>query len=110
MSEDLVKPEVGVGATLIYPRDRRPLVIGRIVNARCIEVARVECKSEPEGFHNGFPVHDTVVTPEELAAALVHATTDKCFLKAYLRKDNHYYLGGTPISIGTARYRSDYSD
>lgn len=100
--------QVGDLATLCYPSDLYPYIVtavsptGRKATIAPIDYTKVQTLA---GYHNGFPVHDHSFTAAE---ALEHVQRDWP-RTAYLGA-NGYTEGGTPLTLGVARYRRDYSD
>ncbi len=102
-------PVVGMGASLVYPSDIYPYVVVRVVSDKVIDVARLRHDHlKPNGDHNGFPVYSAVIDPADYAIA---AGWEKSPERARKHKDGRWYLGGSsPLSIGYAKYRRDWSD
>lgn len=101
-------PAVGMGASLIYPSDIYPYVIVRVVSDKAIDVARLDHSSlKPSGDHNGFPVFSSVIDPKDFAVA---PGWDKSPDRARKHKDGRWYIHGSPLAIGFAKYRRDWSD
>jgi len=100
-------PQVGQGATLVYPEDRYPyIIIGVSPSGHRITLQEVQAKAvAPADTHNGFPVFDHVYSEAELAQAELLKRT----VTATRRRDGSYYVGGSKMEIGQARYYRDYS-
>lgn len=102
------QPEVGMGATLLYPQDRYPYVI-TAVTAKTITVQRVETVStktghSPSHYNGPYPVWSHTYTAEELDNLAIDGER-----RAYLHRDGRYYLGRTPLLVGEAIYHRDFS-
>lgn len=106
------KIEPGTGATLLYPQDRMPYVVvgstEKTITVVPLPMVSYQTGHKPRGKHNGFPVWDHTYTDDE-----IEEFTTKALIgpkRAYLRKDGRYYLGGTPMSVGKARFYRNYAD
>lgn len=106
---------VGTPATLMYPQDRYGYVAVRVTpTGKTAWFVRIESKDKDlkvSHMVNGFPVYDHVFTSEEIEFALKTAVTAN-YERASLRKDGTWKMmnSDTPLRIGEARYRRDYSD
>ena len=101
-----IKPVVGMGATLAYPQDRYGYVITNVSKScKVITVRRLsDDVLQPAHYCNGYPVFDHIF------CGLMDLDCYEGEWKAYLHKDGRYYLGGTLLSIGTARYYRNYAE
>ena len=100
-----VTPEVGMGATMCYPQDCYPYVVIAVgPNAKTLKVLRLRTDGlKPSGQCNGFPVFDEDVPTDRIEGGTLPAI-------AYLRKDGRYYVKGTRLSVGRARYSRNWAD
>lgn len=106
-------PQVGQGATKIYPQDRYGMVVtkvsksGRVIHLASLETPGVSTGHEPEGLCNGFPVWNHQYTEDELVSMKI-GNEQKAF---WSDKRKCYMMGGhTPVSVGQARYYRNFAD
>lgn len=120
LSVDVATPKspakVGDAATMCYPQDLYPMVVtavsptgSKITLTRLNYMTPAEREAghlTPDGNHNGFPVYDRTIG---VATAPVDAERTET---AYWSSANAcYMIGGlTPVRLGVARYRRDWSD
>lgn len=103
----IVIPAVGMGATLAYPQDRCPYVVVA-VGARTVKVLPLRTDGlDPTGQCNGFPVFDYVFSAEQITERVQLNMLPKT---AYRRKCGNFYLGGTLLLVGRARYFRNFAD
>lgn len=100
------QPQVGMGATLVYPNDRYPYVVvavspsGKQITVEELEtVTPAMANTEPSPGEWSY-----YYTAEDLRN---RRTGQKKV--AHLRKNGRYYLNDIPLALGTARLRWDYS-
>ena len=112
MSESIT-PEVGMGATLVYPSDRYPVVITRVSESgktfwfQPLQTVSFATGHEPDRYHGPYPVWDHTYTDEEIKSLVRLESGGRM---ARLNKHGRYRSHGTPVTVGIARYRRDYSD
>lgn len=100
--------QVGDLATLCYPQDLYPYIVtkvspgGRKVTLSAIGHAGIA----PAALHNGFPFFDHSFSTDEAR----HLVQPDSTLVAYLGANGYSVDGFTPIALGVARYRRDWSD
>lgn len=102
-------PTVGMGATLCYPQDRHPYVIVAVgATGKTVQVLPLKTEGlKPTGKCNGFPVFDHKIEGDEIGKRMDGMAIRKT---AHLRKDGRFYLGGTPLAIGSAQYYRNYAE
>lgn len=113
MSTKTPQPEIGMGATLCYPDDRYPYVVTSVTKTTIVVEPLVTVSKAtghpPTRMRGPFPIWDHAYSPDEMAT-LRHPDGRSLRRRAHRRKDGRFYLHGTPLLVGEARYRRDYSD
>ena len=120
--QQLVQPVVGMGATLCYPQDQYPYRITKVsLTGSVIEVERLVWATPAEiaagSLDRPMMKPDYMRGPYPIYARIVDATNAPVMPhwkeapeRAYRNAQGGYAIGGTPLNIGVARYRRDWSD
>lgn len=108
----LTAPEIGMGASLLYPQDTYGYVVtdtgkgGKWVHLFRLDFERLpEADRKPVRFEGPWPVFAHEFTDAERADLRLRGSDGR----AYLRKDGYYYLAGTRIILGKAVYYRNHS-
>lgn len=105
--EQQANARVGQPATLMYPDDRYPLrIIRRTRTTIMLVEVRVPGQDEPKYSNGPWPVYDATSYDDDLPLA----DNPRMYRAHWSKKKLGWYVGGsTPVSVGAANYRRDYS-
>lgn len=95
--------KVGDPATLVYPQDNYPYVVVAVSPGGAkITLEALDYSGLAPAYHHGpFPVYDCEVETSRRSGRTI---------TAHLGRHGYAVGGSTPVAIGQARYRRDWSD
>jgi len=107
----LLRPTVGMGVTLHYPKDCYPYEVLKVVSDKCLEIREMTATPVPgwvADFHpGGFHGHISNLHDQKFTYA---SNPQGEVLRIRLNKRGHWVHKSTPFSVGHAKYFRDWND